>query len=64
MLVLKKNETCPYASKCPYSSDCWGTRADRGTEFTCELIKEDGTFSDLFPLGKTGRMKILLEDEV
>ena len=64
MLVLKENEICPHASKCPYSSNCWGVRADRGTEFTCELIKEDGTFSDPFPLGKTGRMKILLEDEV
>lgn len=63
MLVLKENEICPHASRCPYSSNCWGARADRGTKFTCEVIQEDGSFSDLFPLGKTGKMKILLEEK-
>ena len=61
MLVLKKDEICPYASKCPHSSNCWGTRSDRGTDFTCQLVQEDGSFTGILPLGKTGKMKILNE---
>ena len=65
MIILQPYQTCPYGDKCKYSMDCWGLESSRETEFVCQYVDSNGVFNENAPkpLGKTGKMKILLEDD-
>ena len=65
-LILRENETCPYALKCPHhtngAGNCQGTNPQRRRSFECYLY-EDGRFIEGYrsPLDETGKMKIILD---
>lgn len=66
MIVLNENEICSLASQCPYNStdSCYGARANRGTKFTCEYVKNGKILEGQpmrMPQDKTGKMKIIME---
>lgn len=66
MMILQENEVCMYASQCPYNehNNCFGSRADRGRQFTCDYVKDgkilEGQPSRI-PGDETGRMKVIVE---
>jgi len=71
MLSLKPNQTCPYSKTCSYNnkisqanSYCKGADPARTTEFTCNLIDDNGTIIEnkfRSSLDETGKMKVILE---
>jgi len=69
MLILKEGEGCPFSENCPYNKNgqCLGATSDRDNKFTCDLVSEYGVFKEegfRSPLDRTGRMRILMEDNV
>lgn len=63
MLLLEKNQVCPYGNGCPYNKrgECWGARPDRDNTFTCEYVQNNRIVEGGFrnPHDKTGKMTIL-----
>lgn len=71
-LILDKNEVCKYSKTCKYNSGygsspfCIGSDPNRNTVFLCDLVDDKGVIiEDKFRsnLDKTGKMKIILEEE-
>lgn len=70
MLVLREGQVCPYGTRCPYTSDtipgakCQGLNPQRGCEFRCSFVKEDGRIADGYQRNskdKTGHMRVLID---
>lgn len=67
-LVLKSNQACPHANSCPHNNAgdgyCHGANPNRGREFVCDLVTEQGSFIQggfRSKYDETGKMKILVE---
>jgi len=67
-IALQPHETCQYSLTCPYNqgqNTCIGADGSRGRIFICDLVSENGGFSESGFRSKydeTGQMKIILED--
>ena len=67
MLILKENEVCQLAQQCPHNDTtkgCYGARANRAYEFTCEFVQNGKIITDSGfrnPLDQTGKMKVIME---
>jgi len=69
-LYLKQYEACKYGPICPYNNKtnapffCQGAQSERSTEFICDLVSENGIFSESgfrSPHDLTGKMKVIVE---
>lgn len=72
-LILLENEACKFALRCPYNSgtgmftSCRGADPTRVTKFICDIVNKDGVIEEnrfRSKLDETGKMKILLENEI
>ena len=65
MLILKKGKVCPLAAQCPYNEtgQCWGAKANRDRDFTCEYIVNGKIVEggSRISADQTGKMKVILE---
>jgi hypothetical protein len=68
-IALQPHEACQYSLNCPYNqgqNTCIGADSSRGRTFVCDLVSENGVFSESGFRSKhdeTGKMKIILEDQ-
>ena len=68
-IALQPHETCPYTLNCPYNqgqNTCIGADGSRSRTFICDLVSENGVFSESgfrSKLDETGKMKVILEDQ-
>lgn len=65
MLILEKNQVCPYGNTCPYNTrhECWGAKSERPGKFTCEYVQNNTIVEGGFRSSqdRTGKAQILNE---
>jgi len=67
MLKIGSNQVCQFSTTCKFNEtgNCQGAMSSRSTEFTCNLVSQNGVFVESGfrnPLDQTGKMKILMEN--